>query len=95
MLHLNDYSLEKTFVYGIMALSKWLGQTRFPYGVYGSWPPTLPACYIPASSMSMPVAIVQPPPLPPPGYAPPDDAPPRDLKRAASSSSTALHLKKK
>jgi len=43
LLHVNDYVLEKTFVYGIVALSKWLGEERLPYGVYGQWPPKFPA----------------------------------------------------
>jgi hypothetical protein len=43
LLHINDYVLEKTFVYGIVALSKWLGEERFPHGVYGKWPPKAPA----------------------------------------------------
>ena len=42
LLHINDYILEKAFVYGIVALSKWLGEDRFPQGVYGHWPPRFP-----------------------------------------------------
>ena len=95
LLHMNDYSLEKTFVWGIMALSKWLGQDKFPHGVYGSWPPKLPREYAPDNGMSMPVDIVQPPPLPPPVNAALDDAPPHDRKRGASSGSTPLHVKKR
>jgi len=44
---MNDYVLEKTFVYGIVALSKWLGAGRFPQGVYGQWPPKMPAELVP------------------------------------------------
>ena len=33
--------MEKAFVYGIALLSKWIGQDRFPQGIY-SWPPKLP-----------------------------------------------------
>ena len=40
LLHVNQYSMEKSFVYGIVALSKWLGQDRFPPGIYDVWPPT-------------------------------------------------------
>ena len=43
LLHVNDYVLEKAFVYGIIALSKWLGEERFPPGVFGQWPPQVPA----------------------------------------------------
>ena len=41
MLHLNDYVLEKTFVYAILCLSKWLGKEVFPQGIY-LWPPIAP-----------------------------------------------------
>ena len=47
LLHVNDYVMEKTFVYGIIALSKWLGEERFPHGVYGVWPPEFPADLVP------------------------------------------------
>ena len=52
LLHVNDYVLEKAFVYGIVALSKWLGEERFPYGVYGQWPPKFPAALVPRSQGS-------------------------------------------
>ena len=39
---MNDYVMEKAFVYGIIALSKWLGKEKFPKGVYGTWPPPPP-----------------------------------------------------
>ena len=42
MLHLNGYVMEKTFLYGIICLSKWVGHRVFPEGLYGSWPPELP-----------------------------------------------------
>jgi hypothetical protein len=77
MLHVNDYVLEKTFVYGIIALSKWLGEDKFPQGVYGKWPPKLPAKLIPQNQGSMPFDLVDPPPLPPPPNDHPDDIPPR------------------
>ena len=95
LLHLNDYSLEKAFVYGIMALSKWLGRTKFPQGVHGRWPPKLPAEFVPERTISMPVDIVQPPPLPPPVVAALDDAPPHLRKREASSGSKSLHVKRR
>ena len=43
LLHINNYQVEKAFVYGIIALSKWLGQAKFPQGIYGNWPPQVPA----------------------------------------------------
>ena len=43
LLHYNDYVMDKAFVYGIIALSKWLGSARFPLGIFGSWPPEPPA----------------------------------------------------
>ena len=43
MLHANDYSLDKTFVYAIVLLSKYLGPETYPCGVYDVWPPTMPA----------------------------------------------------
>ena len=42
LLHINDYVIEKTFVYAIMCLSKWLGKEIFTCGIY-KWPPVAPA----------------------------------------------------
>ena len=42
MLHTNGHVLEKTFVHGIICLSKWLGRDKFPGGVFDQWPPALP-----------------------------------------------------
>ena len=42
LLHINEYVLEKAFVYAIMALSKWLGREFYPCGIFGKWPPPLP-----------------------------------------------------
>jgi hypothetical protein len=42
LLHLNDYVLEKAFVYGIVLLSKLMGKEWFPNGVFGRWPPEPP-----------------------------------------------------
>ena len=42
LLHMNDYVMEKAFVYGWMLLSKWLGSDRLMYGLYGMWPPQFP-----------------------------------------------------
>ena len=48
LLHANDYVLDKTFVYGAIMLSKWLGQERLLAGVFGFWPPEPPPGAIPA-----------------------------------------------
>ena len=50
LIHLNDYVLDKTFVYGAIMLSKWLHEERLPKGVYGLWPPDPPPGAIPAPS---------------------------------------------
>ena len=42
LLHMNDYIIEKTFVYAIVCLSKWLGKDIFSWGIYGTWPPAPP-----------------------------------------------------
>ena len=47
VLHANEYNMDKSFVYGVIMLSKWLGQDRFPAGVYGMWPPDPPPGVIP------------------------------------------------
>ena len=57
VIHINDYILDKTFVYGVVMLSKWLGQERLPKGVYGVWPPDPPPEVLPPEVL---------PPAPPP-----------------------------
>ena len=42
LLHMNDYIVDKAFVYGVILLSKWLGSARFPLGIFGAWPPAYP-----------------------------------------------------
>ena len=42
LLHINDYIIEKTFVYAIFCLSKWLGHTHFNWGIGLKWPPSPP-----------------------------------------------------
>jgi hypothetical protein len=42
LFQLNDYVLEKAFVYGIICLSKWLAPDEFPQGVFGNWPSPTP-----------------------------------------------------
>ena len=59
LFHVNDYVVEKTFVYGIMSLSKWLGEEWFSWGVY-YWPQAPPA-YI---SCSDPDLMLVPEPVP-------------------------------
>ena len=41
LLHLNDHSLDKTFVYAVFLLSKVLGSPRWSCGVF-TWPPCSP-----------------------------------------------------
>ena len=48
LLVMNDYSMDMTFVHGAIMLSKWLGQDRYPCGVFGLWPPEPPPGAIPA-----------------------------------------------
>ena len=42
LIHLNDYVLDKTFVYGILQVSSWLGKDDFKWGVHDRWPPEPP-----------------------------------------------------
>ena len=95
LLHVNDYVLEKAFVYGIVALSKWLGEGRFPQGVYGSWPPKLPADFLPTCPGSETVEVDATAPIPVPpllGHADDEHLPPHlriGLPAASSGSSVA------
>ena len=41
LLHFNDHSLDKTFVYAVLLLSKVLGSFKWPCGVF-TWPPCFP-----------------------------------------------------
>ena len=41
LLHMNEYVIEKTFVYAMICLSKFLGDEWFPWGVF-VWPPAPP-----------------------------------------------------
>ena len=41
ILAMNDYVMEKAFVWGVIAFSKWLTPEHFPQGVY-EWPPAQP-----------------------------------------------------
>ena len=52
LLHLNDYVMEKAFVYGVICLSRWLGEEHFPEGCHGQWPPELPEDMKPIRSAS-------------------------------------------
>jgi len=42
LLHVNDYNMDKAFVYAILLLSKLLGQAAFPSGFFDKWPPVCP-----------------------------------------------------
>ena len=37
LLHVNEYNLDKTFVYAIIVLSKILGPNAFPCGFFDQW----------------------------------------------------------
>ena len=56
LLWRNDYIIEKAFVFGVIALSKWLGDARFPQGLYGSWPPRQPTPVEAAEAPGAPAA---------------------------------------
>ena len=45
LLHQSNYILDKAFVRAVIGVSKWLGEERFPDGLYGCWPPPAPADY--------------------------------------------------
>ena len=45
LLHQSQYILDKAFVRAVIAVSRWLGEERFPDGLYGLWPPPAPADY--------------------------------------------------
>ena len=42
LLHTNDFCMEKTFLAGVICLSKWLGKDNWPEGLHGNWPPRAP-----------------------------------------------------
>ena len=52
VLHQNDNVMKKAFVYGVLCLSKWLGEGHFPKGYHGQWPPELPEYMKPLRSAS-------------------------------------------
>ena len=60
LLEKSDCVASQAFVHAIILLSKWLGPSRFPKGVYG-WPPQPPAGLAPVAAL---------PPQPPAGLAP-------------------------
>ena len=43
LLHQNGYSMEKAYLHGMSALSKWLTKKHFEQGLYGNWPPLGPS----------------------------------------------------
>ena len=46
ILHMNDYVMEKAFVWGVMAFSKWLTEEKWPQGIH-QWPPARPKNLVP------------------------------------------------
>ena len=38
LIHICFGVMERAFVYGVVLLSKWLGEDIFPLGIYGEWP---------------------------------------------------------
>ena len=42
LIHSADFNIDKAFITAIIHASKWLGPTRFPEGLYGTWPPIAP-----------------------------------------------------
>ena len=53
----NEYVMEMAFIYGVIAASKWLGRDKFPFGIYGAWPPALPAEQLPPRTASEAIRI--------------------------------------
>ena len=45
LLHQSHYILDKAFVRAVIGVARWLGEERFPDGLYGLWPPPAPADY--------------------------------------------------
>ena len=39
--HMNQYIVDKAFIYGVIAFSKWMGPELFPFGIYAKWPPVM------------------------------------------------------
>ena len=46
ILHMNDYVMEKAFVWGVIAFSKWLTKEKWPQGIH-EWPPPRPESAVP------------------------------------------------
>ena len=42
LLRLNEYIIDKAFLYAVVSISKWLGRKNYPQGLYGQWPPPPP-----------------------------------------------------
>jgi hypothetical protein len=49
LLHVNEYNMDKAFVYAMLLLSRILKQQSFPSGFYDTWPPV---CSDPAHSLA-------------------------------------------
>ena len=56
-LELNVYILDKTLVYIIVALSKWMGHKRYSSGIYGKWPPSPPDDLVPRLTHHQPLDL--------------------------------------
>jgi hypothetical protein len=59
LLEMNDFVLEKAFVYSIISLSKWMGKDTFTYGIFGTWPPQPPADIAASFSHQQPQDLTQ------------------------------------
>ena len=57
LLHVNEYNLDKSFIYAMVVLSKIMGEHGFPCGLFGEWPPPLPDS---AHSQVVPIAYIEP-----------------------------------
>ena len=57
LLHVNDYNMDKAFVYAILLLSRLLGQAAFPSSFFDTWPPLGPNA---AHSHVVPIENVEP-----------------------------------
>ena len=68
MLHMQDYVIEKTFVYAMMMLTKFLGAQQLPWGVF-KWPPAAPPDIYGSNPDILPAPDIVPAPVPVTGAA--------------------------
>ena len=71
LLHVNEYVIEKTFVYAMICLSKFLGQEYFSWGVF-TWPPPPPPDIYASNPDIVPVIDLDPMPAATSGSGLPD-----------------------